>query len=144
MSTKREQILAAIATSLATITSPTALSGKVERSLRVALTREEVPRVTVEPINDTPSNDTIYRLDWRLLVRISVIVRGNPPDQTADGIISSIHEKIMSDITLGGLCQNILPGQVNFELVDSDGGGGIFPIDYVVLYQTARESMTTI
>jgi hypothetical protein len=144
MSTKREQILAKIKTELEEISAPTNLSEKVHRSLSVALDRSEVPCVVVEPVRDDPNNESIYRIVWRLRVRIKVIVRGAIPDQVADPIIESIHEKIMSDIELGGLCENIEPGPVNFELLDSDAGGGIFPIDYVVVYQTARESMTTI
>ncbi len=144
MSTLREQILAKIETELEEITTPTDLEDRVHRSLSIALDKNELPAVVVEPVNDVPNNETIHRLIWRLRVRIRVIVRGAPADQVADPIIESIHDKLMSDTTLGGLCQEIEPGPVNFELVDADGGGGIIPIDYVVVYQTARESMTTI
>ncbi len=142
--TKREQILDALKTVLESVTTPTALSGRVERSLKVGTDRQEAPVVIVEPINDTPQNESIYRLNWRLLVRISLIVRGAVPDRVADPIIESIHEAIMADISLGGLSMDVEPGQVNFDLVNADGSGGIIPIDYVVVYQTSRESMSTI
>jgi len=147
MSTRREQILSAIKTTLQSVSSPTNLATRIERSLKVALSREEVPCVVVEPLRDDPADDTYNRLVWSLRVRVSVIVRGTPPDQVADGIINSIHTAIMADTTLGlgnDFVMDILPGAVNFDLVDSDGGGGIFPIDYVVQYQTARTSMTTL
>ncbi len=144
MSTKREQILEAVKTIVDSVTSPTNLGGKVFRSLRVAVARSETPVVVIEPITDTPNNETIHRLTWRLLVRISLVVRGDVPDQVADPIIEAIHAAVMADVSLSGLSMDIEPGGVNFELLDSDSGGGVIPIDYVVVYQTARESMSTI
>jgi hypothetical protein len=144
MSTLREQILEQIKTTIESVSTPTNLSTKVARSLRVAVSRRETPMVTVEPVIDAPNNETIARLTWRLTVRVSLIIRGDVADQVADPIIESIHAAIMADQTLGGLAMGIEPGLVNFDLLDSDGGGGIIPINYIVSYQTKVESMSTI
>lgn len=143
MKTKREQILEAIKTTIEGVSSPTDLQSRVYRSRKDAVDRAEAPVVILEPIRDDPNDESYYRLVWRLLVRVSLVVRGEIPDQTADPIISSIYEAVMSDPTLGGLAMDIAPGSVNFELLDSDAGGGVIPIDFSISYQTARESMTT-
>jgi hypothetical protein len=142
--TLREKIISKVQQILEAIASPVNLSSKVERNLKVAIGRSEAPLVSVEPIVDDPNNESIQRVTWTLKIRISLIVRGLIPDQVADPIIESIHEAIMADITLGGLAMGIEPGPVNFEFMDSDSGGGIFPIDYAISYQTKRESMATI
>lgn len=144
MSTKREQILAALTSAIAGVTSPTDLSARTFRSLKVGIDKSEAPIVVVEPISDSANLETIYRVVWKLMVRVSFIVRGDIPDQVADPLIEAAHAAIMADQSLGGLAMGIEPSGVNFELVDSDGGGGIIPVDYVVEYQTARESMTTL
>ncbi len=143
-STIRENILEQIKTTIAAVTSPVNLSNKVARSLRVALGRSEVPFVIVEPVIDTPNNETIARLTWKLNVRLSVIIRGDVADQVADPIIESIHAAVMADVTLGNLAMGIDVGPVNFELLESDGGGGIITMNYIVSYQTKVESMSTI
>ncbi len=142
--TKRESILAAIQTKLEAVNSPVDLSDRVFRSRKKAVSRAEAPAVIIEPIRDDNESETIYRLTWSLVVRVSLIVRGDIPDQVADPIIEAIHAAIMTDVSLGGLSMDIEPGSVNFELLEVDAGGGVIPIDYTVVYQTARESMTSI
>ena len=67
------------------------------------MARGESPALVIEPLTDTPvQNTSLPTLDWTLRVRISVIVRATVPDQTADATIESLHSKIMADLTLGG------------------------------------------
>jgi hypothetical protein len=96
MTTKRESILAQIATTLA---GTTGVSTRIYRSRVEPLTRGESPAIVIEPINDTAEQNTsLPTLDWSLTVRIAVIVRGNVPDQQADATVESLHSKIMADL----------------------------------------------
>ena len=134
MTTKREQILSAIAAALA---STSGVSGRVFRSRVEAFGRSEVPALVIEPINDEASVDTsLPTLTWRLGVRVAVIVRGSIPDQIADPIVKSVHSKIMTDLTLGGYSMDITPTSVSFELSESDQPTGVVMCDYRVLYRT--------
>ena len=107
MTTKREQILSAIATALATTAG---VSGRVYRSRVTAMQRAESPAIVIEPISDTPTQNTsLPTLDWRMRVRVTVIVRGDVPDQLAYPIIESMHAKMVADLTLGGYAIDVQP-----------------------------------
>jgi len=141
MATKREQILAAIATAL----TPTAgLNGRVYRSRVTAVQRAESPAIVVEPISDTPTQNTsLPTLDWRMRVRVSVITRGDVPDQLADPVIESMHSKMVADLTLGGLAIDVQPDEVTFNLFDADQPAGVIFNDYIIQYRTTVASLAT-
>jgi hypothetical protein len=135
MSTKREQILAAIRT---TLTGTTGVGSRIYRSRVEPLARGESPAVIVEPLKDRcEQNTSLPTLDWTLLVRVAVVVRANVPDQAADPIIESLHAKLMSDLSLGGLAIDIQPFQVEFEVVEADVPAGVAMCDYLVKYRTS-------
>jgi len=141
MATKREQILAAIGTALATTTG---VSGRVYRSRVTAVQRAESPAIVVEPISDTPTQNTsLPTLDWRMRVRVSVIVRGDVPDQLADPVIESMHAKMVADLTLGGLAIDVQPDEVSFNLVDADQPAGVIFNDYIIQYRTSVASLSS-
>lgn len=139
MSTKREQVLAAIATTLA---GTVGVGSRIYRSRIEPLARQESPAIVIEPITDqAQQNTSLPTLDWSLSVRIAVIVRGNIPDQQADATVESMHSKLMADLTLGGLAYDIQPSLVNFELVEADQPAGVIACDYVVRYRTQVASL---
>jgi len=141
MATKREQILAAVATAL---TGTTGVSNRIYRSRVTAMQRAESPAIIIEPISDTPSQNTsLPTLDWRFRVRIIVIVRGDVPDQLADPIIESMHAKMVADLTLGGLAIDVQPDEVSFNMVDGDQPAGVIFNDYIVQYRTSVASLAT-
>lgn len=134
MATKRETILAAIRTAL---TNTTGVSTRIYRSRVEPLARNELPAIVVEPISDTAEQNTsLPTLDWTLTVRISVIVRGNIPDQLADPTVESLHSKVMADLTLGGNAYDVQPVSVSFDLVEADQPSGVISCDYAVKYRT--------
>jgi len=140
MTTKREQILSAIATALA---STSGVSGRVFRSRVEAFGRSECPALVIEPSSDDATIDTsLPTLTWRLTVRVAVIVRGNVPDQLADPIIESLHSKLTADLTLGGNAMDIQPINVSWELVESDQPTGVVMCDYRVLYRTTYTNLS--
>jgi hypothetical protein len=134
MTTKRETILAAIRTAL---TGTIGVSTRIYRSRVEPLARGELPAIVVEPVSDNAEQNTsLPTLDWTLTVRISVIVRGDVPDQLADPVVESLHAKVMADLTLGGNAYDVQPVSVSFDLVEADQPSGVISCDYAVRYRT--------
>ena len=141
MTTRREDILAEIATTLA---GTSGVSTRIYRSRVEPLTRGESPALVIEPISDSAQQNTsLPTLDWSLTVRISVIVRGAIPDQAADATVQSLHSKLMADLTLNGNAYDIQPVGVSFDLVEADQPAGVISCDYLVRYRTALADLTT-
>jgi hypothetical protein len=141
MTTRRETILAAVASTLA---GTTGVSTRIYRSRVEPLTRGESPALVIEPISDTVEQLTsLPMLDWSLTVRIAVIVRGNIPDQLADPTVESLHSKLMADLTLGGYAIDIQPQSVNFEMVEADQPAGVITCDYLIRYRTTVANLAT-
>ena len=134
MTTKRESILAAIATALV---GTTGVSTRIYRSRVEPITRGESPAIVIEPISDSAQQNTaLPTLDWSLVVRIAVIVRGNIPDQLADPTVESLHTKMMADLTLGGYAIDVQPQSVSLELVEADQPAGVIACDFLIRYRT--------
>ena len=71
MTTKREQILARLLTTLA---NTTGVSTRIYRSRVVPLTRGESPALVLEPVSDTvEQNTSLPTLDHTLTIKISAI-----------------------------------------------------------------------
>lgn len=141
MTSKRESILADIASSLA---GTAQVGTRIYRSRVVPLSRGESPAIVVEPVSDDPEFSLrLDRLDWTLQVRISVIVRNAVPDQAADPIIEDIHSKVMADETAGGYSIDIEPGPVGFEIVQADQPAGVISMLYRVRYRTLVSDVST-
>ena len=141
MATKREQILAQIASALA---STTGVSGRVYRSRVTAAARAESPMIVIEPVNDTSQQVTsLPKLDWTMRVRVVVIVRSIDAYTDADPVIESMHSKIMADLTLGGYAIDVRPVLTTFEFLDADQPAGVFSNEYDVQYRTTVSDLTT-
>lgn len=140
MTTKREQILTAVATAL---DGTTGVGNRIYRSRVEPFTRGESPALVIEPVNDIAQQTTaLPTLDWSLTVRVAIIVRGNVPDQLADPIVQSAHAKIMADLTLGGYAIDVQPVSVNFEMIEADQPAGVVSLDYLIRYRTSVADLT--
>lgn len=141
MTTKRERVLAAVTSALA---GTTGVSTRIYRSRVEPITRAESPAIVVEPISDNAAQNTaLPTLDWSMVVRISVIVRGAVPDQLADPIIENLHSKVMADLTLGGYAIDVQPIGVTFNFTEADGTAGEIQCDYRVLYRTSVTNLAS-
>ena len=141
MTTKRETILAAVRTAL---TGTTGVSTRIYRSRVEPVSRAESPAIVVEPLSDTAAQNTaLPTLDWSMIVRITVIVRGAVPDQLADPIIESLHGKVMADLTLGGYAIDVEPIGVTFNFTEADGAAGEIQCDYRVMYRTSVTNLAS-
>ena len=141
MSTKREAILARLVTQLA---GTTGVGTNIFRSRVTPVARTEGNVLIVEPVSDNcevRSNN----FQWTLTVRISVIVRGSAtqtPDQAADPTVKSVHDKIISDLSLNGKAIDINPRSVSFDLIDGDQPSGVVSLDYIIIYQTSTSDLS--
>jgi hypothetical protein len=140
MTTKRENILAAIKTAL---DDTTGVGTRIYRSRVEPLSRGESPAIVIEPVSDTPEQNTsMPTLDWTLRVRIVVIERATIPDQAADDTIESLHSKIMSDLTLGGHAIDVQPAQTSFQLLEADQPAGVIFCEYEIRYRSEVDDLT--
>jgi hypothetical protein len=141
MTTKRESILADIASSLA---GTVQVGSRIYRSRVEPLARGESPAIVIEPVSDSAvQNTSLPTLDWSLTVRVAVIVRSSVPDQAADPIVEDMHAKLVSDLTLGGYAIDVQPQSVNFEMLEADQPAGVISCEYVVRYRTSVADLSS-
>ena len=134
MTTKRETILARIATVLA---GTTGVSDRIYRSRVTALQRTETPSIIFEPQSDSVEQvASLPTLDHTLTVRFSVVVRSDTPHTTADPVVENMHSRLMADLTLNGNAIDIQPSTTVFEFVDADVGGLVTQVEYDIRYRT--------
>lgn len=140
MTTKRESILAAVKTALA---GTAGVGTRIYRSRVDPLSRGESPAIIIEPVSDTPEQNTsLPTLDWTLRIRVVVVERSNIPDQAADDTIEDMHSKLMADLTLGGLAIDIQPAQTSFQLLEADQPAGVIFCEYEIRYRSQVADLT--
>jgi|TARA_Y100000033_G_scaffold42471_1_gene43502 hypothetical protein len=140
MTTKRESILAAVKTALA---GTAGVGTRIYRSRVDPLSRGESPALIIEPVSDTPEQNTsMPTLDWTLRIRVVVIERSDVPDQAADDTIEDMHSKLMADLTLGGLAIDIQPAQTSFQLLEADQPAGVIFCEYEIRYRSQVADLT--
>ena len=140
MATKRERILAAVKTAL---TGTAGVGTRIYRSRVDPLSRGESPAIIIEPVSDTPEQNTsLPTLDWTLRIRVVVIERSDVPDQAADDTIEDMHSKLMADLTLGGLAIDIQPAQTSFQLLEADQPAGVIFCEYEIRYRSQVADLT--
>ena len=142
MASKREQIIAALKTTLA---GTTGVSTRIYRSRIEPITNGESPAIVIEPVTDEPSiNSSSYlKIDWTLRLRIVVIVRGTIPDNVADPTVESLFTKVLNDPTVGGLAKAIRPATQTFEVLDADQPAGLITCEFEIDYRTSYNSLST-
>jgi hypothetical protein len=140
MTSRREQILSAIATALATTDG---VSGRVFRSRVEAFSRNEAPAIIIEPGPDRAQTYSICKLDWTLDVLVVVHTRGQIPDQLADPILVDAHDKLMADRTLGGLAIDIVPTLSDPQRDKADLTSLWQVNTYQVRYRTAVDDLSS-
>lgn len=106
MTSRREQILAHVATVLAGTVD---VGGRIYRSRVEAFTRDEAPAIVIERGPDRAQTYSTCKLDWAMEILVAVHTRGQIPDQLADPIAVDVHARLMADRSLGGLAIDIVP-----------------------------------
>jgi len=130
----REDIMTALA---AKLSAGGTLGGTVFRSRSAAQARTDGIVVVIEPTADQAQQNVIPKVDWRLTVAVTVIARGSIPDQTADPVVAEAYKRIMADLTLGGLCYDIQPQALSWDIVSADKDAAVVTALFDVLYRTS-------
>jgi hypothetical protein len=136
MATRREQILSAVATTLA---SASGANGRVYRSRQEPLSRNESPAVVIQPGPEPKSFEPVStcKIDHTLTLVVAVYARGTIPDQAADPIVESVHSLLMADRSLGGLVMDIWPIDRDPQFSEADLAAVWEVLSYRVRYRTS-------
>lgn len=140
--TKQEQILAAVATTLASVDGAT---GRVWRSRQEAFSRNESPAVVIEPGPDTAATEPVStcKIDWTFTLVVAIYARGEVPDQVADPVVHSVHSLLMADRNLGGLVMDIWPLSRDPQFDKAELAAVWVVLSYRVRYRTSVEDLST-
>lgn len=141
MATKRKQILAALKTLLQ---NAPAVALNVEREKArpwdadVAIGINIVPEA--DPITETGGYS---HTDRALMVDFQITARGDQPTDQADATVEALHNRLMSDRTLGGLSIDIQAGDNEMEWDDADLDYCVIHQRYRVMYRTSETNLST-
>lgn len=138
MSSKTEQILAAIQ---ATLAGTTGVGSRIYRDRWEALARNEMPALVIHPeTEDQQVNQAFPYIQSSLTVAIDVLISGSPLSTLADPARVSLHSRLMADRSLGGLAFDVIPGGVAW---DADSGEiGILQCRYLISFRTLSADLT--
>jgi hypothetical protein len=135
----REQITAAVFTKAQ---STAGLGGRVYRSRVEAFSRNSTPALVVECVRNTPNPTRAgvttmpHELEFRFLLMLDDPI----PEQAADPILVDLHDRLMLDLTLGGLSMDILPGETRWD--QEVNGVAVVTSSYLVQYRTLIKDLT--
>lgn len=133
MTSKRENILAAVATILDNVPSATFYRSRAE-----AMRREEGICVVLEFVSDIPNYDNLSIMDWLLTFRVIIITRGDTPDLLADPAAVSVYNLLMADRGLGGKTQDLLPGEQRMDIISGDKPVGVLQGLWIAKHRTSQ------
>ncbi len=139
MTTKRESILAYVATTLAGVSG---VSGRIYRSRPEPVRREETPSIVVEPMQDVSEYNLLDFIDWTMQFKLTIFTRGAVPDQLADPIVQAAYGLLMADRNLGGLVFDIIPSGIYNQINDGDQAAGTTEMLFTCKYRTASATLT--
>lgn len=138
MASRREQILAHVASALA---GTTQVGNRIYRSRVDAFSRDEAPAIVIEPGQNRAQEFSNCKINWTLDLIIAIYTRGQIPDQLADPIAVDVHSRIMADRTLGGLAIDIMPALEDPQRDKADLTSLWMVFTYQVRFRTAADSL---
>lgn len=137
MSTMREQLLAQIATLLQPIPNV-----GVYRSRQAAIDRAEGTTLVIRPEEEivaANARDVVWR-EFRVL--ITIVARGDVPDQTADPIVLAVTSAMLTDQTLGGLCARVFEEETKWEFEEADQNAVAVVCRFLIKYATRAKDLS--
>lgn len=138
MASRREQILAHVASALA---GTTQVGSRIYRSRVDAFSRDEAPAIVIEPGPNRAQEFSNCKINWTLDLIVAIYTRGQIPDQLADPIAIDVHSRIMADRTLGGLAMDIMPTLEDPQRDKADLTSLWMVLTYQVRFRTAADSL---
>lgn len=136
-STVREQLLTYIAALLEPIPNVA-----VYRSRQAAIDRAEGTALVVRPEEEVVRNqarDVVFR-DFRVL--ITIIARGDIPDQQADPIVLAVQTTLLADPTLGNRCARVFEEETKWEFEEADQNAVAVICGFTIKYATRAGDMS--
>lgn len=141
MATKRKQILAALKTLLE---SGTPVAANIERERARPWDADIALAINIVPDADPQVETGGYsHTDRQLSVDFQITARGDQPTDQADATVEALHNRLMSDRTLGGLAIDIQAGDNDFEWDDADRDYCVVHQRYRVHYRTSETNLST-
>jgi len=137
VTSKSEQILAAIATALA----PTAgISSRVFRDRWEAVARNEMPCIVVEPLSESDEVPAVGPISTDLVVSIDVLISGAPLSTLADPIRVDMHSRLIAATFTGLGVIHVYPQSREWQA--ESGEIGILSSSYAVRYRSSLSDLT--
>jgi len=137
VTSKSEQILAAIATALA----PTAgISSRVFRDRWEAVARNEMPCIVVEPLSESDEVPAVGPISTDLVVSIDVLISGAPLSTLADPIRVDMHSRLIAATFTGLGVIHVYPQSREWQA--ESGEIGILSSLYAVRYRSSLSDLT--
>jgi len=137
VTSKSEQILAAIATALA----PTAgISSRVFRDRWEAVARNEMPCIVIEPLSENDEVPAVGPINTDLVVSIDVLISGAPLSTLADPIRVDMHSRLIAATFTGLGVIHVYPQSREWQA--ESGEIGILSSSYAVRYRSSLSDLT--
>lgn len=112
------------------------------RDIVRAIERTEQLALVVEQGDEqAPQPDTISTYERRIEINVSAVAKGTEPYNRADAPMTSAHNLIMADRTLGGLAMDIDEGPTTRQRDSLEKEVGVITKTYIVAYRTAADSL---
>jgi hypothetical protein len=135
----RENIAAAVVKALS---GTTGVGTNIFRARTDAIDAAESPALVVLLESETPAEDTNGYIDVRLTFVVDVHARADAqPDKSADAACASVHSKLMTDPTLGGLLVDLSDLSTEWEYDQSDQALVVVHMRFVAWYRRSRTSL---
>jgi hypothetical protein len=135
----REQILQAM-----TALADTVPGVVVYRSREAALSRAEGTAILVRPEEETVVSEMTGFTKRDLAVGVTIIARGQIPDQVADAAIVAMHAAVAANQTLGGLCARIIEEATKWDFEVADQNAVAAVVTYRIRYLTSATTLASL
>jgi hypothetical protein len=140
MPTKREAVLAYLQTFL---DGHVGTDVPVYRQRRRAIAHDKALALNIvagdDPRVSTGGKDYV---DRALEVDFQIHVRGDTPEEVADSVVDALHNRLMSDRTLGGACRDIEAIDNSFEDDDADEDLCVVHQRYTITYRSRETDLS--
>jgi hypothetical protein len=142
MQSIREQIIHAVLGRLAPVAS--AEGGTLSRQPVVPTDRARLPALLVFPESEAVRrmNDRAERELTLRIVAVAVGTETEPPEPTADRLLTAAHAALMADVSLGGLALGLEETDVEWQQDDADMEVATMPARYRLTYRTLAHDLT--
>lgn len=137
--TLRETFIQAL---MARFTAAPGFPAAVERSIVKAFDREDGAVIVVHRGGEQdPDNSRLGVIDRVCEILVSVVARGDAPDQLADDVLEVAHPLVMTYAAAGII--DLWEGPTDTpKFSDTNGTAGLITVHYFIKYRTSPTSLT--